>query len=152
MRIWPYKTIRIDRYDELVAAEGALTVALAEAVAMEKERDTALSARDDALIALEDIQVELEVRGREVERLELLVDQAAYGASSIHVLLNDGEAISAHRTKDGAKGAARLRFGAAEGQWTQDKPAGRSLTEGLVVSTIPLAAETASTDTKAATT
>ncbi|WP_327419653.1 hypothetical protein [Streptomyces sp. NBC_01233] len=149
MKLWPFKTIRADRHDKLVAAEGALTVALAETVAMEKARDTALSARDDALIALELIQLELEGKGRELESLERLLDQAAHGVGSIHVLLNDGEAISAHRTKDGAKAAARLRYGVSEDGWSQGE--GRPPTDGQVISTIPLAADTADTDTKAAT-
>ena len=149
MKLWPFKTIRTDRYDELVAAEGALNVALGETVAMEKARDTALAARDDALVTVEILQAELEGRAKAVERLERLLDQATHGAGSIHVLLNDGEAISAHRTNDGAKAAARLRYGLSEDGWSQGE--GRPLTEGQVISTIPLAAETAHTETKAAT-
>ncbi len=149
MKLWPFKTTSTARYDELVAAEGALTVALGETVAMEEARDSALAARDDALIALDLLQAELEGKGRELERLNHLVDQAVHGAGSIHVLLNDGEAISAHRTKDGAKAAARLRYGLSEDGWSQG--VGRPLTEGQVISTIPLAAETAHPEMKAAT-
>ncbi|GAA3126633.1 hypothetical protein [Streptomyces goshikiensis] len=149
MKFWPYKVIRADRHGELVDAEGALTVALAETIAMEKARDTAFSERDDALSGLEMIELELEGKRRELESLGRLLDQATHGAASIHVLLSNGEAISAHRTKGGAMAAARLRYGVCENDWSQGE--GHAPTAGHVISTIPLAADTADTDTKAAT-
>ncbi|MFD8415436.1 hypothetical protein ACFV2Q_27360 [Streptomyces sp. NPDC059650] len=149
MKLWPFKTMRTSTYDDLVATEGALTVALDETVAMEKDRDEARAERDEARAVAQRFHRELEEKAREVQRLLLQLSQAEHGAGGVSVLLDNGKAVTAHRTEGGARRAARERYGVDEGSWGSDP--GRSVTEGLVISTIPLVAEADDTNAEVVT-
>ncbi|MDH6545879.1 hypothetical protein [Streptomyces sp. SPB4] len=134
MKFWPFKTISAARYAELVDAESALTVALGETTAVEKARDMLRAQRDAALEDNRQLSMEL-------EELRRRLDLAEHGEGSIAVLLDNGRAISAHRTSGGAKRAARESCGIDETLWSGNGE-GRSLTDCWVISTIPLAADT----------
>ncbi|MDA5279861.1 hypothetical protein [Streptomyces sp. Isolate_45] len=140
MKFWPYKMLRAGRFAELLDAEGAVTVALSESVDMEESRDEARKQRDAALADAHELRQILAKQAVEMRELRSRLDLADHGAGHVCVLLNHGEAISAHRSVDDAKGAARLHFGIATGGWGRD--ASRPLTTGVVISTIPLVADT----------